>query len=860
MSKELHTSIRRAWSPKRLSSLRLLLLPAIDASMRGLATSSTASLDVIEDQSGNGFDATQSTADSRPTLLYDDEAWVYRFDGTDDYLTGSASMSASSAGYICIAVKRFSTDPVTVQVLLNTGISGGNNRFFRVGCGQNKGEIRHNDAGTQDAARGDSTFETEVPVTLEWASNSSTWTMYVNQVAQTLTMTAGANEGDWTGDITSPTQYGLGALVLSSVSAYFGGDIAAVIVCDAVPSATERTLLHRWLTHRAYGLRPTTAKATGEIVLLDAQTEAELLDLDEADTATPDELEDYSGHSRRVLQDTSALRGTLLHTGDRWAVRLNGTTQYYASNPYSEAISMPFVEALVVETRSDTGAIQRVLDDLSIASDRLRLNRTTASGGGPGRWQMLNSGGGESRGVHGADTDAHVIVAVWNGDSSDLRIDGLNAGIQQIDDADRFGSTVGISIGGTLPAAIDLSTHRIYSGTKTRAQLAAIEAELASRFDIDLYSSTVIEPWGIANLQDCDGVCAADFAGTGTLDIVAIGHSLGVFLYRQGADAYTWTRTTIKNSGFTAGFTLSGIAAGDFDDDGKVEIIVGDQTNGEIWCMKQDTADPYSTWSATMISSSYPGMQALFAWDIDSDGIPEFMFAFEGDGAGVGGVSHAKLTGSDPLDAGDWTFYVATQHDGAWGIANANIAGRFPTSLAAGTTDIVFSARTRLNPSADGGLYYITKPAVVTDTWTKTTITNEDEDWSRLAVGNFYGDGNQRDVIATWADQSTPDTKVYAFRASEGYATKHTIYIGSDQACNAILIPSSTDRDRVLVPVASDGLYILSVIGVSSNLLPLAFGHTCESSVMQYVDLGDGINRFLISDSNGNRLFSLRML
>ena len=75
-------------------------------------------------------------------------------------------------------------------------------------------------------------------------SSGTAWALYVNGVAESLTVLSGANTGDWFADTTLRDNFTIGALKHSSVVNYFPGSIAAVRLYDRALSATEVTSLY----------------------------------------------------------------------------------------------------------------------------------------------------------------------------------------------------------------------------------------------------------------------------------------------------------------------------------------------------------------------------------------------------------------------------------------------------------------------------------------------------------------------------------------------------------------------------------------------------------------------------------------
>lgn len=111
---------------------------------------------------------------------------------------------------------------------------------------------RDNDTG--DTLRGDTALNATVDYVLEFASSGTLTSMRVNGVAQTITVAAGVNNGDWVGDTSARDSVCVGARKNTSEAAFFAGDIAEIIVInDATMTAGERAGLSVYLTNR-YGI------------------------------------------------------------------------------------------------------------------------------------------------------------------------------------------------------------------------------------------------------------------------------------------------------------------------------------------------------------------------------------------------------------------------------------------------------------------------------------------------------------------------------------------------------------------------------------------------------------------------------
>ncbi|MCA9061644.1 MAG: DUF1553 domain-containing protein [Planctomycetaceae bacterium] len=108
------------------------------------------------------------------------------------------------------------------------------------------------------------------------------WTFFINESGPTKTgSNAGANQGQWFGDLRSPKHVALGAYsegtgTIRSGGAYHVGEFSQILIYDHPLNASERSQLNDWMTSQATGTPP----QDGLLFWLDAS------DLD-ADQTTP---------------------------------------------------------------------------------------------------------------------------------------------------------------------------------------------------------------------------------------------------------------------------------------------------------------------------------------------------------------------------------------------------------------------------------------------------------------------------------------------------------------------------------------------------------------------------------------------
>ena len=356
-------------------------------------------------------------------------------------------------------------------------------------------------------------------------------------------------------------------------------------------------------------------------------------------------------------------------------------------------------------------------------------------------------------------------------------------------------------------------------------------------------------------LTDCDSMSWADMTGNGKPDMLSSQASgtKSVNWYEQGATAKDWTKHVINND-------ATALAGGEVE--GLTTTVIGGvryvfaalQDNGKILIHTPTTpGDPTGAWTDVELKTGRPWMMNLFAYDIDGDGVDEIIFSWEGTSAGTGGINWLDFTGSDPMNPADWDEYVICQHPGAfWALREfIDISG-------SGRGDMVFSARneTGRNPNCVPGVYWLARPATVTDVWTKTTIDSRNKDWHKCITGNFFGDGHSLDVIACDVDGNEPIT---AYRFSSSWARTSITSPSTNHVWNLSRIPSANGlgtngRDAFIAAILNSYIYTFQWSGSAWVATALDYyptqGHPLDNIILWTDVDGDGVDEALIADSS----------
>jgi hypothetical protein len=381
-----------------------------------------------------------------------------------------------------------------------------------------------------------------------------------------------------------------------------------------------------------------------------------------------------------------------------------------------------------------------------------------------------SSGGGTP-----SDTRWLVQTGVWNyvGSSQQLRIDGNEVdsdalaptGTTNTTDSNSNAITLGAQGAGNNRVIGDIVEKLVYSETLSTDYRDAVEyylkglAGLNASIDIGTY-------YQIAGFADPDGISVGDIDGDGETDILT--------LTSTGSPALRWIRQISETSWqmyIAATFTgkLEGCYLADVDGDGELEAVVLNQTEGKVHLAKYSGSPTSVPWATAnqIATGTRMNLQSAYIYDWDGDGRDEIMYAHEGTTSGNGGIFILDLNeGGDPLDPVDWTEYPILAMPGAWGIA----ANNRKDLSGSGRGDIVFSARKLRNSGATPGIYWIECPVNPFDAWTLHTIDTTNVDWTFCDMGNYFGNGHDKDIVAIVDTSANPALCIRIFNFSSGWA------------------------------------------------------------------------------------------
>ncbi len=268
-------------------------------------------------------------------------------------------------------------------------------------------------------------------------------------------------------------------------------------------------------------------------------------------------------------------------------------------------------------------------------------------------------------------------------------------------------------------------------------------------------------------IEEGDGQSVADLEGIGRNNIiVGTGDGGRVYWYEKHSP-FEWTRHLIAE-GF---IEVEGTIAADFNSDGQIEVIILDQAGADpsqpnVYIAKQQTYNPRGPWAVSVLDHDAPHVQQGIIFDVNENGLTDFIYAFEGVRSGEGGFYWMENRGGDPLNPENWVRHEIDQMEGAWWI-DYNSPKDFNGNGKAG--DILVGARAggRAPETATGGIFIYLRPENPTERWERITV---EDSYPTLQVssGDLTGNGDDRDIVAG-ASHDSDDSGLYIYDASRNW-------------------------------------------------------------------------------------------
>jgi hypothetical protein len=207
----------------------------------------------------------QPTLISRPT--YTAATKSVTFAGTNDYLTkATPTLTGTTTGRIQITAS--TSDESHAQVLYSQSDTGAAKDYLWLGISSDNMiwyKFDHGDDLTAVELKGSVPLGTGMHV-LEWATDGSAITMFVDGSPVTIDVVGGTNAGQWFGDIDAANNSTIGASVDDTGTAEnpFTGTIAEIVALEPDDTSGNATRLRRTLA-RLGGV----TLASGAALLLD---------------------------------------------------------------------------------------------------------------------------------------------------------------------------------------------------------------------------------------------------------------------------------------------------------------------------------------------------------------------------------------------------------------------------------------------------------------------------------------------------------------------------------------------------------------------------------------------------------------
>ncbi len=257
-------------------------------------------------------------------------------------------------------------------------------------------------------------------------------------------------------------------------------------------------------------------------------------------------------------------------------------------------------------------------------------------------------------------------------------------------------------------------------------------------------------------IYEGDGQALADVNGDGNNNlIVGTGNGGEVYWYEKISSG-KWERHLIAE-GYRE---VEGTIAGDFNGNGKTEVIILDQRGNRVDIAIQANDNPGGDWLTFTLDPDANLVQQGLIMDVTGNGYPDFIYAYEGSHPGNGGFYWMENKVGDLLNPGNWEKHEIKQIEGAWWIdynSPRDWGGSGTGDIAVGVREI----RGRNPGSVNGGIYILKQTGNPRDIWIMEAV---DTSFPVLQVssGDLTGNGDERDLVAG-ACHDSEHTGLYIF-------------------------------------------------------------------------------------------------
>lgn len=363
-------------------------------------------------------------------------------------------------------------------------------------------------------------------------------------------------------------------------------------------------------------------------------------------------------------------------------------------------------------------------------------------------------------------------------------------------------------------------------------------------------------------VPDCDGVALGDIDDDGRVDLlVSSGSNGGVFWFEQGESPTDWQRHAI----YSGATEIEGNDLSDFDGDGQLEAISLDQKGGEI-LFHRPLGDPRGDWETTAVQSERLYLQTSLATDLDDDGRPELVYTWEGAEPGAGGLHWLDFEGGATHDPDAWTDHTMVVHESAWWM----VPRRIDASGDGTAREILYTARNikGRNAGARPGLFWVAPGEDPSAQWERHTVDTTLAHPLHVDVGQFSSRGAPRDAIVGGFDTK----QVHYYTGADSWR-RHELDLSTldgepfnkiwnvkalplpDRRCDAMLVIPSRPRGEsaIVLYQPRNGQYQGQIVK------RLAYSHPMEDRLVLHDLTGDEYPEIIVPDSGGDKLTIFRI-
>lgn len=223
-------------APDAIADLAALYEPEV------LALSNNDPVSAWEDSGPNNHDVTQATAGKQPLFIENglNGLPVVRFDGVSQLLVRSVTGGISSAPAGAI-VAVYKVNAGSNRVVCAAGDEATNTRYLAAMRYDSSVRpfISQRSGDTEDSVRGGTLLGTTAFHVVITGSTGTQYGAYVDGTPETITLTGGANTGDWFGDTADIDNFAVGGRKINAEALFATIDLAALAVYDHWPTAAE---------------------------------------------------------------------------------------------------------------------------------------------------------------------------------------------------------------------------------------------------------------------------------------------------------------------------------------------------------------------------------------------------------------------------------------------------------------------------------------------------------------------------------------------------------------------------------------------------------------------------------------------